>query len=464
MECPEGQLLISSENDSTAVVSTSEVTSQQEPQILVDRVSETNCESSAAIDDDQGTQIPDDQDSQRDADSSAQDAAQAPENQEGKDMSKSQNEVPDEIESQFILRLPPEHAYTVRNLIRSQSVDIKDKLKIDLPSNRRHAVVEVEGVQLAAKLIDLPCVIECLKTDDKKTFYKTADISQMLVCTADGDLHSSPEEPTASTDPNVIRKNESESKEEGVTGVTPPLKNVKKKRFQKRKTKFPDVKEMEEISSTENIGSPDVVKEVQRLLRLDAEAISTRYEIIAEDGTKEIESQGSIPGFVISSGMNSDKQNHISSEYYMLREMFSSSRSNSDEGEDDENEDENEDVDEDEEDEDDEDEDEEDEEDDSEEYLKRQIQAKFIESDQYRANEGISSIVMETQKQICKKEKKLHEIQNKAQRQKDLIMKVENLALKNHFQSVLEQLWVQEKKKNEELISLQEKLQCFLKK
>uniref|UniRef100_A0A2K5EAB9 TATA-box binding protein associated factor 7 like n=1 Tax=Aotus nancymaae TaxID=37293 RepID=A0A2K5EAB9_AOTNA len=300
-------------------------------------------------------------------------------------MSKSQNEVPDEIESQFILRLPPEHAYTVRNLIRSQSVDIKDKLKIDLPSNRRHAVVEVEGVQLAAKLIDLPCVIECLKTDDKKTFYKTADISQMLVCTADGDLHSSPEEPTASTDPNVIRKNESESKEEGVTGVTPPLKNVKKKRFQKRKTKFPDVKEMEEISSTENIGSPDVVKEVQRLLRLDAEAISTRYEIIAEDGTKEIESQGSIPGFVISSGMNSDKQNHISS-------------------------------------------------------------------------------VMETQKQICKKEKKLHEIQNKAQRQKDLIMKVENLALKNHFQSVLEQLWVQEKKKNEELISLQEKLQCFLKK
>uniref|UniRef100_F7HMM3 TATA-box binding protein associated factor 7 like n=2 Tax=Callithrix jacchus TaxID=9483 RepID=F7HMM3_CALJA len=461
MERPGGQLLISSENDSTPVVSTSEVISQQEPQILVDRVSETNCESSAAIDGDQGTQIPDDQDSLRDADSSIQDAAKAPENsQEGKDMSKSQDEVPDEVENQFILRLPLEHACTVRNLIHSQSVDIKDKLKIDLSPDRRHAVVEVEDVQLAAKLVDLPCVTESLKTHDKKTFYKTADISQMLVCTADGDLHPSPEEPAASTDPNVIRKNERKREKKGVWkhGITPPLKDVRKKRFRKTKTKVPDVKKIEEISSTKNIESPDVEKEVKTLLRSDAEAISTRWEVIAEDGTKEIESHGSIPGFVISSGMNSYKQSHISSEYYMLREMFSGSRSNSDEDEDEDNEDEDDDED------DNEDEDKEEEEDDSEEYLKRQIQAKFIESGQYRAIEGFSSIVMEIQKQICKKEKKLHEIQKKAQRQNDLTMKVENLTLKNHFQSVLEQLQVQEKQKSEKLISLQEKLQCFLKK
>uniref|UniRef100_A0A2K6T3N2 TATA-box binding protein associated factor 7 like n=1 Tax=Saimiri boliviensis boliviensis TaxID=39432 RepID=A0A2K6T3N2_SAIBB len=303
-------------------------------------------------------------------------------------MSKSQDdEVPDEVENQFILRLPLEHASAVRNLIRSQSVDIKDKLKIDLSPDRRHAVVEVEDVQLAGKLVDLPCVTESLKTHDKETFYKTADISQMLVCTADGDLHPSPEEPAASTDPNVIRKNEREREKKGVWkhGITPPLKNVRKKRFRKTKRKVPDVKEMEEISSTENTESPDVEKEVRRLLHSDAEAVSTRWEVIAEDGTKEIESQGSIPGFVISSGMNSYKQSHISS-------------------------------------------------------------------------------VMEIQKQICKKEKKLHEIQKKAQRQKDLIMKVENLTLKNHFQSVLEQLQVQEKRKNEKLISLQEKLQRFQKK
>lgn len=43
----------------------------------------------------------------------------------------------------------------------------------------RHAVVDVEDVSLAAKVVDLPCVIGSLKTLDKKTFYKTADISQV---------------------------------------------------------------------------------------------------------------------------------------------------------------------------------------------------------------------------------------------------------------------------------------------
>ncbi|EAX02847.1 TATA-box binding protein associated factor 7 like [Homo sapiens] len=302
-------------------------------------------------------------------------------------MSESQDEVPDEVENQFILRLPLEHACTVRNLARSQSVKMKDKLKIDLLPDGRHAVVEVEDVPLAAKLVDLPCVIESLRTLDKKTFYKTADISQMLVCTADGDIHLSPEEPAASTDPNIVRKKERGREEKCVWkhGITPPLKNVRKKRFRKTQKKVPDVKEMEKSSFTEYIESPDVENEVKRLLRSDAEAVSTRWEVIAEDGTKEIESQGSIPGFLISSGMSSHKQGHTSS-------------------------------------------------------------------------------VMEIQKQIEKKEKKLHKIQNKAQRQKDLIMKVENLTLKNHFQSVLEQLELQEKQKNEKLISLQEQLQRFLKK
>jgi len=30
--------------------------------------------------------------------------------------------------------------------------------------------------------VDLPCIIETLKTTDNKTFYKTTDISQMLIC------------------------------------------------------------------------------------------------------------------------------------------------------------------------------------------------------------------------------------------------------------------------------------------
>lgn len=31
----------------------------------------------------------------------------------------------------------------------------------------------------------MPCILESLKTTDQKTFYKTADISQMLICSND---------------------------------------------------------------------------------------------------------------------------------------------------------------------------------------------------------------------------------------------------------------------------------------
>ena len=46
-------------------------------------------------------------------------------------------------------------------------------------ADARHAVVEVDNVSLAAKLVDLPCVIGSLKTLDRQSFYKTADVSQV---------------------------------------------------------------------------------------------------------------------------------------------------------------------------------------------------------------------------------------------------------------------------------------------
>uniref|UniRef100_A0A8C9KH32 TATA-box binding protein associated factor 7 like n=1 Tax=Panthera tigris altaica TaxID=74533 RepID=A0A8C9KH32_PANTA len=302
-------------------------------------------------------------------------------------MSKSQDEPPQELENQFILRLPLEHAFTVRKMVHSGSVAMKDKLKIDLSSDGRHAVVDVEDVSLTAKLVDLPCIIGSLKTLDKKTFYKTADISQMLVCTADDDLHSSLEESVTSTDLNAVMKNEKEREQKYVWkhGITPPLKNVRKKRFRKTTKKLTDFKQIEEISFPEYTESPDVEKEVKRLLCSDAEALSARWEVIAEDETKEIESQGSIPGFAMSPGISGYKQGHFSS-------------------------------------------------------------------------------VMDIQKQIHYMEKKLQEIQCKAQRQRDLLKKVENLTLKSHLQSVLEQLKLQEKEKNEQLIFLREQLKSILEK
>ncbi|XP_057575019.1 transcription initiation factor TFIID subunit 7-like [Hippopotamus amphibius kiboko] len=440
MECPRKWHPSSSENDFTVTL-TSEITSLQDSQTPADHGAKTASK--------QGTQTPVQYGAQADATTSTQAAAETPlENLlAGKEMSRSQDEPPCELENQFILRLPLEHASTVRKMIRSGSSAMKDKLKIDLFSVGCHAAVEVDGVSLAAKLVDLPCVIGSLKTLDKKTFYKTADVSQMLVCTADGGIHSSPEEQVTSTDLKAIRKSEKERQKKYIWkhGITPPLENVRERRFRKTTKKVAEFKQVEEMSVPEYVESPDVEKEVKRLLCSDAEAVSVRWEVIGEDETKEIESQGSIPGFEIASGMSGYKQGHTSPENVVFREMFSDS--SSDEDEDDE-----------------EDEDEEEEEDYYEEDMERELQVKFIESGQYEAKEGASSIVTEIQKHTHYVEKKLQEIRCKAQRQKVLLMKVENLMLKNHLRSVLEHLKLEEKQKNEQLICLQEKLNYFLKK
>ncbi|XP_039729934.1 transcription initiation factor TFIID subunit 7-like [Pteropus medius] len=463
MEYPEGQPPELSASDSTPATSTSAVKSFQHLQILVDYGAETADDPSAKTASDQGTQNPADHGAQADAGNGTQAAARTlGVLLEGIEMSKSQHEPPYELENQFILRLPPEHASTVREMVHSGSAAIKDKLKINLSPDGRHAVVEVEDVSLNAKLVDLPCVIGSLKTIDNKTFYKTADISQMLVCTTDGDLRSSPEEQVTSTDIKVIGENEKERQKKYVWkhGITPPLKNVRKKRFRKTTKKEVDFNQVEEVSFTEYIDSPDVEKEVKRLLCSDAEAVSARWEVIAEGESKEIESHGSIPD---ASGY---KQGHSSSvEYDMFREKLSDSSSSDDEDEDDDDESDDDDGDDDdEEEEDDTDDEDEEEEDYYEENLQRELQAKLIGSAQYEAKEGASSIVMEIQKQIHYLEKKLREVQCRAQRQKELIMKVENLTLKTHLYSVLEQLKLEEKQKNEQIISLQEKLKYFLKK
>ncbi|XP_036162026.1 transcription initiation factor TFIID subunit 7-like [Myotis myotis] len=482
MEYPDGQFSQLSECNSKLQTLISETISFQEPQIVVDSGTKTASGCRTQIAGEQGTSTLVDHGARTDAYVSAQGDAQTlgvliqkPE------MSKHQHEAPYEIENQFIWRLPPEHAATVREIIQSGSVAMKDKLKIDLSSDGRHAAVEVKDVSLTAKVVDLPCVIGSLKTLDNKMFYKTADISQMLVCTADGDLHSSPEEAVTSTDLKVIKKKEKERQKKYAWkhGITPPLKNVRKKRFRKTRRKLVDFKQVKEVSFTECTDSPDPEKEVKRLLRSDAEAVSVRWEVIAEGETKEIESKGSVPSFEMSPGTSGYKRGDSSPEYHMLRRILNDS-SNSSDDEEEKNKYQDEDEDEDEEEEEEEEEDDDDDDDDDEEFyyddeneeaeqyyeenMERELQAKLIEFGQCKTKEGISLIVVEIRKHIHYMEKKIQEIQCRAQRQKNLIKKVENLTLKNHLYSVLEQLELQKKQKNEQIISLQEKLKFFLEK
>lgn len=170
-----------------------------------------------------------------------------------------------EVESQFILRLPSGPAAALKSVVASGVLNLKDRLSIQIEPDVRHGTVRFDNWLLPSKIIDLPCIIESHKTLDKKNFYKTADICQMMICSED------PEELTKNDDKKVI-----DGKDRRFIyahGITPPLKNVRKKRFRKTlKKKTVDV--------------PEIEKEVKRLFRTDNEAISVRYEVVDADDEK----------------------------------------------------------------------------------------------------------------------------------------------------------------------------------
>ncbi|XP_075691697.1 transcription initiation factor TFIID subunit 7-like isoform X2 [Rhinoderma darwinii] len=344
--------------------------------------------------------------------------------------SRSKDDAPHELESQFVLRLPQEYASTVRRMVQSGNVNAKDRLSIELHPDGRHGIVRVDRVPLAAKLVDVPCVLECMKTIDKKTFYKTADICQMFVCTLDGDLYPPLEEPTGASDPKTAKKKDRDREKKFIWnhGITLPLKNVRKRRFRKTAKK-------------KYIESPDVEKEVKRLLSTDAEAVSVRWEVIAEDESKENEN---LTGLDCSPGMSGMKQGHGSSifkttsvERDELREIFNDISSSSD-GEEEEGE--------------------------------RQGDLNIMEiEDEQRGRQngqdgGTNQIVLELQKQVENLQKKLRETQERRKRQEELIMKVENVALKTRLQAVLDEFRQQEDREKQQVTSLQEQLEALIEK
>jgi transcription initiation factor TFIID subunit 7 len=176
------------------------------------------------------------------------------------------SEMPVELENQFILRLPAEPAKILREAIRAGAMNLKDRLSIKMEPDMRFGEVRLDHWLLHAKLLDLPSIIESLKTIDNKSFYKTADIGQMLICSTEEDPPAPEEEaPKKKKDPNKVDK-----KYLWPHGITPPLKNARKRRFRKTlKKKY--------------VEAPEIEKEVKRLLRVDNEAVNVKWEIISED-------------------------------------------------------------------------------------------------------------------------------------------------------------------------------------
>jgi len=168
-----------------------------------------------------------------------------------------------DLEQQFVLRMPPGPAMALRHDVDSGSMILKDKLYIEINNDMRHGCVRYGDKVFKTKLVDLPCVVETLKTTDSKTFYKSADISQMLVCVSEDE--SSDEEADANKKPK-----DKEKKYHWNHGITPPLKNARKKRFRK-------------VLRKKHADQPEIEKEVKRLLRMDNEAIDVKWEVVVDE-------------------------------------------------------------------------------------------------------------------------------------------------------------------------------------
>lgn len=130
---------------------------------------------------------------------------------------------------------------------------LKNMLSITLDKDLREGKVRVNKKTLNAKVLDMPTIIESYKTVDKANLYKSANISQIVVCRKDKEENKE----------NLVPSNIKEKKKHSFPhGLTPPLKNVSKYRFRKTMQNPNDVLEAE-----------DIEKEVLWLLRSDNEAV-----------------------------------------------------------------------------------------------------------------------------------------------------------------------------------------------
>lgn len=156
----------------------------------------------------------------------------------------------------------------MREAIREGANNLKDRLTVKIENDMRYGEVRLDHWLLHAKIVDVPTIVESMKTIDGKSFYKTADVCQLIICKDEPDLPTTDDESpnkNKKKDPNKVDK-----KYLWPHGITPPCKNIRKRRFRKTlKKKF--------------VEAPEIEKEVKRLLRADNEAVKCSWDLVTDD-------------------------------------------------------------------------------------------------------------------------------------------------------------------------------------
>jgi transcription initiation factor TFIID subunit 7 len=188
----------------------------------------------------------------------------------GYDSESSDRENDPAIEEEFILRMVPgEDCEYLRKAIEEKRIGIPIRdggadvwMKFFSREGRRAAIC-IRGRMYAGAMVDLPCIVEGMKSWDRKGWWKSADICQMLLVT--GPVANEQMAHTAPL-PSIVDAKTFQYPH----GLTPPMNFARKRRFRKR------------IS---NRTIEAVEDEVERLLEADqvCEPGSSRYEILDLD-------------------------------------------------------------------------------------------------------------------------------------------------------------------------------------
>jgi transcription initiation factor TFIID subunit 7 len=151
----------------------------------------------------------------------------------GYDSEASDREDDPAIEEEIILRMQPgEDCEYLRKAIEERRFGLRKDGGADvhmkfLQKDGRRAAVVIRGRMYAASLVDLPCIVEGMKSWDKKGWWKSADICQMLLV-----LGRVKDENEAKIFP--LPKEVEAATFQYAHGLTPPMYRVRKRRFRKR--------------------------------------------------------------------------------------------------------------------------------------------------------------------------------------------------------------------------------------
>lgn len=186
----------------------------------------------------------------------------------GYDSEASDREEDPAIEEEFILRMAPgPDCDYLRQAVQERRFGPRSEGGADvrmrfLDSEGRRSVVTIQGRHYAASMVDLPCIVEAMKSWDRRGWWKTADICQMLLVLGrvekEEDANHYPL-PTADLDEKTWQY---------AHGLTPPMHWVRRRRFRKRASK-PAIEEVED--------------KVEEHLRKDEECEESHYQMIDED-------------------------------------------------------------------------------------------------------------------------------------------------------------------------------------